>query len=184
MRQKAEISFCSSKPSILLRFRTFTHLRRPKSNIQKIFSPPKEYGKGEKLLVKSFEIWLGIVVIVDTDVMVEFLRDSADTAKALKTIKPENLAISAVTRMELLVGAWNNAELRKIEKSLDAIQEIAISEDISAKAVDLIRKYAKSHGLKIPDAIIAATAIDQSVQLFTYNVRDFKFIKGLTLYSV
>ena len=116
--------------------------------------------------------------------MVEFLRDSADAATALKAIRPENLAISAVTRMELLVGAWNNAELRKIEKSLDAIQEIAISEDISTKAVELIRKYAKSHGLKIPDAIIAATAIDQSVPLFTYNVRDFKFIKGLTLYSV
>ena len=116
--------------------------------------------------------------------MVEFLRDSADAIKALKTIKPENIAISAVTRMELLVGAWNNAEQRKIEKSLDAIQDIAISEDISAKAVDLIRKYAKSHGLKIPDAIIAATAIDQSFQLFTYNVRDFKFIKGLNLYSV
>ena len=124
------------------------------------------------------------MVIVDTDVIVEFLRDSPDAAKALKAIKPENLAISAVTRMELLVGAWNNAELRKIEKSLDAIQEISISEDISAKAVDLIRNYAKSHGLKIPDAIIAATAIDQSVHLFTYNIRDFKFIKGLTLYSV
>ncbi|WP_041948667.1 type II toxin-antitoxin system VapC family toxin [Turneriella parva] len=124
------------------------------------------------------------MVIVDTDVMVEFLRDSADAAKALRVIKAENLAISAVTRMELLVGAWNNAELRKIEKALDAIQEFAISEDISTKAVDLIRKYAKSHGLKIPDAIIAATAMDQSFQLFTYNVRDFKFIKGLTLYSV
>ena len=123
------------------------------------------------------------MVIVDTDVVVEFLRGSAATGKALKTIKPENLAISAVTRMELLVGAWNNTELSKIEKSLDAIQEIAISEDISAKAVDLIRKYAKSHGLKIPDAIIAATAMDQSFQLFTYNVRDFKFIKGLSLYS-
>ena len=70
------------------------------------------------------------MVIVDTDVVVEFLRGSADTGKALKTITPENLAISAVTRMELLVGAWNNTELRKIEKSLDAIQEIAISENI------------------------------------------------------
>ncbi|AFM14149.1 PilT protein domain protein [Turneriella parva DSM 21527] len=168
----------------MLRFQTFSPLRKLKNGSLKIFLLLKGYGKNEKLPAKSFGNWLGIVVIVDTDVMVEFLRDSADAAKALRVIKAENLAISAVTRMELLVGAWNNAELRKIEKALDAIQEFAISEDISTKAVDLIRKYAKSHGLKIPDAIIAATAMDQSFQLFTYNVRDFKFIKGLTLYSV
>ena len=124
------------------------------------------------------------MVIVDTDVMVEFFRGSAETGKVLKAIKPENLAISAITRMELFVGALNNTELRRIEKSLDAIREIAVSESISARAADLIKKYAKSHGLKIPDGIIAATAIDQSVQLFTYNIRDFKFIQGLTLYSV
>jgi len=55
------------------------------------------------------------VVIVDTDVIVEFLRGSPDAAKALKSIKPENLAISAVTRMELLVGAWNKAEYEKLK---------------------------------------------------------------------
>ena len=123
------------------------------------------------------------MVIIDTDVMVEFLRGSTETGKVLKAIKSENLAISTITRMELFVGALNNTELRKIEKSLDAIREIPVSEAISTRAVGLIKKYAKSHGLRIPDGIIAATVIEQSVELFTYNVRDFKFIQGLSLYS-
>ena len=42
---------------------------------------------------------------------------------------------------------------------------------------------AKSHGLHIPDALIAATAICGGLQLLTYNVKDFKFVEGIRLYS-
>lgn len=115
--------------------------------------------------------------------MVEFLKGSSKTAAELEEIGANKIAISAVTRMELLVGAANAREVKQIEKSLAAVLEVSISESISAKAIELIKKYAKSHGLKIPDGIIAATAMDQSIDLFTYNVRDFKFIEGLTLHS-
>ncbi|GAB4436588.1 MAG: hypothetical protein OHK0011_19700 [Turneriella sp.] len=123
------------------------------------------------------------MILIDTDVMVEFLKGSSKTAAELEEIGANKIAISAVTKMELLVGAANAREVNQIEKSLAAILEISISESISAKAIELIKKYAKSHGLKIPDGIIAATAMDQSIDLFTYNVRDFKFIEGLTLHS-
>ncbi len=114
--------------------------------------------------------------------MVEFLRDSAEATVKLQEIGVANIAISAITRMELLVGAENSREVARIEKSIAAIRVIPLSESISDGATGLIKKYAKSHGLKIPDGIIAATALDQSVQLFTYNIRDFRFIHGLTLF--
>jgi predicted nucleic acid-binding protein len=123
------------------------------------------------------------VVLVDTDVIVEFLKGSAEATRSLSEIGARNIAISAITRMELLVGAQNNRELARIEKAISAIQEIPISEPVSRGATSLIKRYAKSHGLKIPDGIIAATAIEQEIRLFTYNVRDFKFIEGLTLHS-
>jgi predicted nucleic acid-binding protein len=47
--------------------------------------------------------------------------------------------------------------------------------------MELIARYAKSHGLQIPDAIIAATALELSAPLLTFNTRDFKFIDGLSL---
>jgi predicted nucleic acid-binding protein len=49
-------------------------------------------------------------------------------------------------------------------------------------AIDLVEKYAKSHGLKIPDALIAATSICEEMPLLTYNVKDFKFIEKIRLY--
>lgn len=55
--------------------------------------------------------------------------------------------------------------------------------DISELATNMIEKYAKSHGLGIPDALIAATAICHSIELLTYNVKDFKFIDSLKLYD-
>lgn len=41
--------------------------------------------------------------------------------------------------------------------------------------------YSKSHGLMLADAVIAATCLEHDLQLITLNVKDFRFIKGLTL---
>jgi predicted nucleic acid-binding protein len=51
-------------------------------------------------------------------------------------------------------------------------------------AIELIKTYRLSHGLAIPDALIAATAIITELELFTYNQRDFRFISGLKLFSI
>ena len=48
------------------------------------------------------------------------------------------------------------------------------------KATNLIFKYAKSHNLTIPDALIAATA-KRNIPLFTLNLKDFKYIDEINL---
>lgn len=40
--------------------------------------------------------------------------------------------------------------------------------------------YFLSHGLLIPDALIAATAVEEGLTLFTRNLRHFQMIPGLT----
>jgi len=69
-----------------------------------------------------------------------------------------------------------------IKRHLSSIQIFHIDDEISITASDLIERYAKSHGLKIPDALIAATSIIQDVQLFTLNTKDFKFIENIKLW--
>ena len=44
--------------------------------------------------------------------------------------------------------------------------------------------YSLSHKLSVPDALIAATAIVHDVELYTLNVKDFRFISNLRLYQV
>ena len=43
--------------------------------------------------------------------------------------------------------------------------------------------YSLSHKLTIPDALIASTALVYSLDLYTFNLKDFRFITGLNLYT-
>jgi predicted nucleic acid-binding protein len=43
--------------------------------------------------------------------------------------------------------------------------------------------YSLSHKLSIPDALIASTALVYNLDLYTLNLKDFRFIEGLNLYS-
>jgi len=64
-----------------------------------------------------------------------------------------------------------------------AAQEIICDTDvITLQAIELLNTYHLSHGLAIPDALIAATALETKLNLYTYNEKDFKFIKGLKLH--
>ena len=83
--------------------------------------------------------------------------------------------------MELYYGALNKKELNKIKKCIYSLNVHQINSSISEISIELIEEYSKSHNLMIPDAIIAATAISLQLDIFTYNIKDFSFIKELKL---
>ncbi|MEW6238797.1 MAG: type II toxin-antitoxin system VapC family toxin [Candidatus Omnitrophota bacterium] len=102
----------------------------------------------------------------------------------LKQIERQSaLAISVITQMELLVGCRNKTELRKTERFLGRFQLIALNEAMCIAAIDLLRQYRLSHGLSIPDAMIAATALAQNIPFVTKNQRHYRYISGLKLLS-
>ena len=70
----------------------------------------------------------------------------------------------------------------RISKRLSRFNIELINADITLKTFSLIEKYSLSNGLALPDSFVAATAMVMDLQLFTYNVRDYKFIDGLSLY--
>lgn len=68
--------------------------------------------------------------------------------------------------------------MEKIILDTNILIEILKSNDeILAK----LKKYAKSHHLHIADALIAATAKNHDIKLYTLNTKDFRFIDGLIL---
>lgn len=123
------------------------------------------------------------MILCDTDIFIEALKNNPDAIKALRGIGFKNIALSSITVMELYFGAINKRELNKIKSRLQMQKIIKIDQDITEIATNLVEKYAKSHGLHIPDALIAATAISYRMDLLTYNVKDFKFIDSLSLYD-
>lgn len=127
-------------------------------------------------------------IICDTDVMIDYWDITnprhSDTKEILEnSINLNNVVLSAITKMELMLGAANKRDMNRIKKKLNRFNIAFINNDIMLKAFDLLQSHYLSHGLKIPDYIIASTAIITELELFTYNKKDFKFLKQLKLYS-
>jgi tRNA(fMet)-specific endonuclease VapC len=123
------------------------------------------------------------MVLFDTNIVIEVLKGNQRAIDLLERIGPHNIAISSVTQMELFFGALDKRELAKIRKHISFLSVLQINEEISRIAVELIGKYVKSHSLKIPDALIAATALCHTLELCTYDTRDFDYIEGIRLHG-
>lgn len=122
------------------------------------------------------------LTIVDTDILIDTGRGVLEAVKCLQNLKASSgLAISIITQMELMVGCANKAELQTLENFLKQFYIIKIDQAVSDTAVDLLRSYRLSHGLVIPDSLIAATAIVGDYPFITKNQRDYRFIQGLNL---
>ena len=128
-------------------------------------------------------------VVCDTDVMIDYWDMSSNRHLPTKhTLENEigldNVTISAITKMELLMGAANKTEEAKIKKKLLRFSVALINNEITTDALELFETYRLSHGLAIPDCFIASTARVMQVELFSYNIKDYKFISKLRLVEV
>ena len=122
------------------------------------------------------------IVLCDTKILIELSKNNQAIALQLKNIGYSNIAISSVWDGEFIFGALNKTELVKIKKALDAIQIIHVNEAVSERALELLENHSLSHNLTVPDALIAATTLIYGVQLYTLNLKDFKYIDGIVLY--
>lgn len=121
-------------------------------------------------------------VLVDTDILIDVFRQIETTIAILQAVEAQSaLCICAVTKMELIVGCRNTRELQNLDRFLQPFEVINLSQEISERAVQLLRQYRLSHGLLIPDALIAATALVTNCGLLTKNQSDYRFIEGLNL---
>jgi len=121
-------------------------------------------------------------IIIDTNVLIDYLRGIFEAKNSLKQLEQESsVAISVITKMELIIGCGNKAELQSIERFLSRFQLIELNKYISKSVTKLLNLYHLSHGLLIADALIAATAIQLDLPLFSKNQGDYRFIKGLKL---
>jgi len=121
-------------------------------------------------------------VVIDTDILIDAARSDASALEFLRRLEPDySKSISVITEMELIVGCRNKTELRKLNGFLERFEVLQLSREISTTARDLLRAYRLSHGLLIPDALIAATCKTAGSALATKNQADFRFIKEISL---
>jgi predicted nucleic acid-binding protein len=113
-----------------------------------------------------------VQLLIDTDVLIDYLRDRAEAVTYLESLTPP-LSISAITVAELYAGVRDGAERSTLDQFIDSFQIIAIDENIAVRAGLIRRDFGKSHGTGLADAIIAATAELQQADLVTLNGKHF-----------
>jgi|SRR5690554_6556358 predicted nucleic acid-binding protein len=123
------------------------------------------------------------IILCDTDVIIEFYRNSPTIISELKTIGQQNIAVSTITAGELIYGALNKKELTQIKKDLKSLTVLDIDKKICDTFLSIMSTYVLSHKLALPDGFIAASAIAHDIDLYTLNIKDYRFIEGLKLYK-
>jgi len=119
--------------------------------------------------------------LIDTDVMIDVSRGNASAASYLDSLSDP--AISIITAQELIVGARDKRDLVGIDSLVSAYPVIHMDTAIGQLAYDLLKRYAKSDGLRTFDSLIAATAIRLGFELVSKNRKHFAMIDGLRLES-
>ncbi len=123
------------------------------------------------------------MILCDTNIIIEFYKNNSQVISELSFLGINQLAISSITQAELYYGAINNVELRKIKNHLKLLHILPLDVMISTQFIALMENYSLSHKLSIPDALIAATPLVHQIDLYTLNVKDFRFIKSLNLHE-
>jgi predicted nucleic acid-binding protein len=118
-------------------------------------------------------------VILDTSVLIAAysIKDAHHQSAINALSEGHDYSVSVLTISEILVAPFRvdqraaEAFLLRIKKVLSATHEV--SEDISVLAAQLRAEK----GLKIPDAIIAATALIHKAELWTFDKKLAQSIK-------
>jgi predicted nucleic acid-binding protein len=107
-----------------------------------------------------------VKALFDTNILIDYLNAVPQARTELQRYTEK--AVSIITWMEVMVGAAGDVEAAT-RSFLAAFDVIALDREIAARAVNLRR----DHHIKLPDAVIWATAQTQAMLLVTRNTRDF-----------
>jgi predicted nucleic acid-binding protein len=112
--------------------------------------------------------------LIDSDVLIEVLRNNQAVADALKGLHRAKHALcySPITKAEIYHGLRSGEEERT--NRLFAEMECLVIDDVVGKqAGDYLRSYRKSHNLQLADALIAASVHHHQATLITFNRRHY-----------
>ena len=118
--------------------------------------------------------------LLDTNTVIYYLKNTLPqkAMETLSTIVDEQLILSVITKIELLGFISPNKGEKEITKGFVQEAEILnLDEEIVVQTIALRKQYK----IKLPDAIIAATAIVYNLTLLTRNTADFTKIPNLVL---
>ena len=101
--------------------------------------------------------------LIDSDVLIDISRGKPAAREYIDAL-PEGWAISQISALELIVGARDNRDLADIDTFLSAYVIVPLQRSTGSRAYELLKRYAKSHGLHVFDSLVAAIAIEEGLR--------------------
>lgn len=126
------------------------------------------------------------MVILDTNIIIDHLRQQSDSSLLIKINQIEgkdSLAISTITVQELFEGKSTKND-QKLNELLSILSPFKIIE-YNLETAQLAGKIARDlkNPIEFADSAIAATCIQNNLKLLTLNIKHFSNIPDLDLYS-
>jgi predicted nucleic acid-binding protein len=123
--------------------------------------------------------------MLDTNIVVDYLRQKPKTLAFIENYGKANLAISPIVSMEVYQGVLNKQDLERTRKKLNGFASLPLDQSIVQLALKIQQTYILSHHIGIPDTLIAARArsLVFDLELITQNTKDFRFIPTLKVRS-
>ena len=109
-----------------------------------------------------------MIWVFDTDVLIDYLSGSEKARRLL--LDHDTSVISIITWIEIMSGARDSDRRSRFAAFLDGFSLVQLSPEIASRTAALRQARRR---LKLPDAVIYATAEELGVQLVTRNTRDF-----------
>lgn len=124
------------------------------------------------------------LVCIDTDIIIDHLRGRLPGAELFARIVIEQIPYTTyITRFELLCGANTTREMEIIEECLLGFKILPFDELSSNEAAGIYRHLKrKGQLIGIRDILIAGIALAHKLHIATKNLKDFRRIKGLSLW--
>ncbi|MEX0973822.1 MAG: PIN domain-containing protein [Bacillota bacterium] len=116
------------------------------------------------------------LLVLDTCVLVDNLRGHEPARVWLASMASRydvSLSYSVITTAELLAGAKSDPSVEAVRRLLSMIRAIPVDERVAERAGLYLRKWRQSHGIGMPDALIAATAAEAKATLVTRDGAHF-----------
>ncbi len=122
------------------------------------------------------------IVLCDSNILFGLLKGNEEIKNNLEKIGEENIAFSIITHAEAFAGSSKN-DLKKLKSFFAKHHLYHLSNEVSKVFNGLIISNHNYHANWIPDALIAATALSNQLEIYTLNKKDFEFISDLKLYK-